>query len=156
MADYARRGDQAQWMRNQAEQTRRMRTARPRRGGIPAPAFTKEGIITVDRVFAPCLFTVEPDFGSDLPEHKQIVGFDGWLGNGASVTITWASNEGFIHEGHVISGSSGAGGNRVVLDEPFIIENGIYGGEFIQPQITAVEFSPIDLSCIVIIETVPI
>lgn len=145
MADYARPGDQARWARSTAEQVRRLRTRRPLRGTVPAPTFIIEGEITTDIVLPPKLIVSE---GGPYPEFKQIIGFDGWLGTGGPVTISWHSNAGAIYTGHEINGGS----NPIVLDEPFIVE----GREWIQIQITAAAPGSYTLSCASIAEMVPI
>lgn len=158
MADYARPGDHARNARSMAEQMRRQRTGRPRRGHVPSPTWVMEGQITMDRFFPPALITLDPVSEGDYPEYKRIVAVDGWLSIG-SCTINWRANDNYFYEGHAIEG----GTKRVVLDgqggrpEPYIIENGDFGGEFIAPEIA--EEPPFDafhLSCIIIVEVVPI
>ncbi len=156
MSDYSRRGDQAQWMRSISEQVRRSRTARPRRGGVPAPGWAWHGAVTLDTFFPPQLLTIDPVDEGEYPEYKRIVGFDGWL-LGGSVTVTWYSEElgTPIYVGHTIVGAGGIA-NRVMLEVPYIIENGSRGGEMIQPLVTAVSGSPEHLTCSFIVETVPV
>ena len=51
MADYARRDDFARFARGQAEQMRRQRTQRPRRGHVKTLTWIMEGEATEDRLF---------------------------------------------------------------------------------------------------------
>lgn len=149
MADYARRGDSARDQRNMSEQIRRLRTRRPLRGAVLTETWMMEGDITTDRYFTPRLITIGQ---GDYPEFKQIIAFDGWLNTGGPVTVSWGSNTTTIASGHAISG----GTNRLVLPTPFVIENGIYEGEFIQPSIDIAPASCRNLGLMAIIETVPV
>ncbi len=156
MADYARRGDQAQWMRNISEQARRLKTARPRRGGAPAPGWAWYGDVTLDTFFPPQLLTIDPVDEGEYPEYKRIVGFDGWLLTG-SVEVAWYSEElgtPILSSHDIVAG--GGIGNRVMLDEPYIIENGVRGGEMIQPYVLGITGTPRHLTCTFIVETVPV
>lgn len=154
MADYARKGDQARWMSSQSRQTRRLRTARPRRGHVAGPTFIAQGQITMDTFFPPKLVTIDPVSEGDYPEHKQIVAVDGWLSVGGPVMVSWSYNEGYFYEEHEISGGS----NRIVLPEPFLIENGdTFGGEWIRPVIAEEPaFDCFHIALTPIIETVPV
>ena len=72
--------------------------------------------------------------------------------SGGSVTVSWRGNEGIFHTGHVIT----PGGPAVTLAEPYIIDNATTSGDWVWPIITAVADSPTELSCSLIVETVPI
>ncbi len=154
MADYARRGDQAQWMRNQAEQMRRMRTARQRRAHVKTLTFREPGEITFVTFFEPCEIAINPAGSRDYPEHKQIVAINGW-GNTGEVTVNWQHNTGYFYEGHVVSGGTG---NRIILPEPFLIEEDPdFGGEWIRPEIAEEPaFTAANFSFSFTVETVPI
>ncbi len=164
MADYARRGDQAQWMANQARQTARMRTARPRRGAMPALSWAMEGPITLDRFFLPTMNTIDPLGDGVYPEHKQIVAVDGWLHSGGNVLISWQANDSYFYEEHLIVVGESGQGNRIWFDgqdgrpTPFIIENGdVFSGEFPRPEIQEEPaFPALHLACFALYETVPI
>lgn len=151
---YFARNDAIRAERARREVMRRLTTNRPRRAHVPSPTWTMEGQITMERYFPPALVTIDPVSDDAYPEHKQVVAVDGWLSVAGPVTISWRHNTGYFYENHEIEGGS----NRVVLPEPFLIENGeLYGGEFLQPEIIAVPaFACFHLSCIAIIETVPI
>jgi hypothetical protein len=161
MAGSPQRGDSARLARSFSEQLRHLRTARPKRAHVKTLSFIMEGGITLDRVFPPALVTIDPA-SSDYPEYKRIVAIDGWLSTGGPVIIDWFSNDGTFYSGHEITTTPGT--NRVLFDglsgrpEPVLIENGdTLGGEFLQPIISD---EPVDtaihLSCMVIIETVPV
>lgn len=149
MADYARRGDQSRDSRRNAESVRRLRTRRPLRGHVPSPTWVVSGTITTDIYLPPALVAIDPHSGGDYPEHKQIIAFDAFLQSGL-VTLNWKSNDGYIYTGHNVE----SGTNRLVLDEPFLIENGAFGGEWIQPEIDDATGAA-NLSCVFIVETVP-
>ncbi len=151
MADYARRGEFARATRRQAEQIRRLKTQRPRRGHVKTLTWIMEGEATEDRFFPPALITIDPVSDGDYPEYKQVVAVHGIV-EGGSVTVTWRGNEGIFHTGHVIT----AGGSAVTLAEPYIIDNSFSFGDWVFPIITAVDDSPTGLSCALIVETVPI
>ncbi len=158
MADYARR-DALRDQRRRAESNRRLRTRRPVRGHVPSPTWAMEGQVTYERFFLPILVTLDPREEGDYPEYKRIVGVDGWVSNSA-VAVSWAHNDGYLYENHAISV---VGPNRVMFDglsgrpEPFVIAYGEIGGEFIRPEILEEPAEPtFHLSCIAILETVPV
>lgn len=155
MSDYPRR-DALKEQRRRAVNIWRAKTTRKLRGGVPAPGWSWFGPVTLDTYFSPQLVTLDPREVGDYPEYKRIVGFDGWLLSG-SVEVSWASYElgTYIKTGHDIVGGAGIT-NRVMLDEPYVITYGVRGGELIQPLITDVEGDAQHLSCIFLVETVPI
>ncbi len=154
MTLYPRRGDAARDARRNAEGVRRLRTGRPRTGNVYTLNFVWAGLLPsnpTDMLIPPALITIDPIGEGDYPEYKRIIGFDGWILGEA--TLKWMSNSSNIVVDHVISGGSG---NRYMLDEPFIIENGAFGGEFIQPEVLDLFPSSSYLTAMCLIETVPI
>jgi hypothetical protein len=153
MTLYARRGDAARATRRDSEALRRQRTGRPRIGHVYTLNFVWAGEMPsnpTDMLIPPALITIDPSGEGDYREFKQIIGFDAWLRG--EVTLKWMHNLGDIHTGHAISGGSG---NRVMLDEPYIIENTIFLGQFIQPEVTAIADTGGEMTAICLIETVP-
>ncbi len=155
MTLYARRGDAARTARRDGESIRRIRTGRPRVGHVYTLNFVWAGTLPTnptDMLIPPALITIDPVGDGDYPEYKQIIGFDAWIIGEA--TLKWMSNSGNIVVDHLISGGSG---NRYMLDEPFIIENGpFFGGEFIQPEVLDLFPTSRDMTAMCLIETVPI
>lgn len=149
MADYARPGGQARWMRSQGEQIRRLRTRRPLRGHVPAPTWALLGEIP-EATMPPLFIPVDPFSEGDYPEYKRIVAVDGRLESG-SVTINWFWDGDWFYEGHVITPG---GDNRIELPTPYIID-GTDGGEWIGPDVVD-STSGVTLSATIIVETVPI
>lgn len=160
MADYARPGDVARGHRSLQEQMRRIKTRRPLRGHVPSPTWQMYGGVTLGTVFLPALITIDPVSEGDYPEHKQIVAVDGYSTGGGDVEISWQDNTGYFYEGHIILGGSGS--NRVVLPEPYIIENwpgtGFdYGGQWIRPSVQAEPAFPVsEIALVAIVEVVPV
>ena len=158
MADHYRRGDQARSSRTQAERMRRVLTGRPRDTNVPSLGWHVYGAVTLEWVFIPQPVALDAGENGE-PEHKQVVAIDGWLST-STVTLNWQHNTGYFYEGHTISGGSG---NRIVFDgqsgrpDPFIIENGDYGGEWLRPEVAEEPESPAFYLCAaVFIETVPV
>lgn len=141
MADFPRRMDQAQWARNQAEQTRRIRTNRPKNWDDHTPTFIIPGPITVDLFVPPKLIIPGTP---NHPCYKRILGFDGWLNSGGPVTINWNNNAGVLLAGHEISGGS----NPVDLPTPFVINE----RQWIQIEITAAPGFNFHLGAAIILE----
>jgi hypothetical protein len=151
MADYARRGDSARTQSSHGRQLRRLRTKRPLAGHVPSPTWVMEGAIDGDRVFPPAPVLIDPGGAGVYPEYKQIIAFDGWLSTG-EVGIDWRDNSSIINTvTHTITAGAD---NRLVLTDPWIIDGVV--NSWIQPVIVAVTGSPMHLSCVYIIETVPI
>lgn len=156
MAEQPQQGDAIRTLYSSAKQIQRERTRRPPRGHVAAPSWTMEGVPAETRFFGRCLICIDPMGDGEYPESKRIIGVHGFIEGGTgSVTVGWYGNYGLIHAGHEIA-IDGEIGNRVLLPEPYIIDNGIMGGEFIVPSITAVDGSPIGLTCAAIVETVPL
>lgn len=134
---YFARSDAVRAERARRESMRRVRTTRPRRGGIATVAFRLEGAINADRRFGRYLFLIDPRNEAVRPEFKVILGFDGMLDAGeltvawihsALGAITWIEG-GAVVSDHVITPG---GNNRVWLDTPVILEN----GEWLRPEIS--------------------
>jgi hypothetical protein len=150
MADYARRGDSARTQSSHGRQLRRLRTKRPLAGHVPSPTWVMEGAIDGDRVFPPAPVLIDPGGDGVYPEFKQIIAFDGWLSTG-EVGIDWFDNATQIGSTHTIT--AGGVDNRLVLADPWIVDGVV--NSWIRPVIAAVTGSPLHLSCVYIIETVP-
>lgn len=151
MADYARPGGQARFLRNQAEQVRRIRTRRPLNWAAKTFTIQVYGEIEVGMIILPTKVMI--DETEDMPEHKQIVAVDGTLLSG-TVTFNWvAQSLGTFHTGHVVTGDGPD--NFVMLDEPFLIENSDRFGEWIGIEVTAATFAS-DLAASFTVQAVPI
>ena len=159
MADYAHDADFGRFNRNQAESNRRIRTRRPLNDQVPVLGWHIEGEITATRVFGPYPLRVHVD----VPEHKQLLGFDAWLEGGDSVTINWQAytlgvgTVDLVAE-HVIN--SGITDNEVIMPEPFIVsgggEEGVPSKSWIRPvYVEAGAYVP-PLCLYMIVQTVPI
>lgn len=147
---YTDRPDLARSYRSQSEGLRRVRTRRPLNDNVPTPGWHIEGAITVGRQIGPHLLRIYDDH----PEHKELLGFNAWLLSGGPVVIQWTVNAGVLLESHTIS--SGVD-NEVLLPEPYIVENGETGGEFLRPVISSVTGTPTAPLCLFFYaRTVPI
>lgn len=163
MASNPQRGDDARLQRSQLEQMRRVWTGRPRDTNVPSLGWHCYGQVTLAWTFLPQ--PVGLDAGeNDEPEHKQVVAIDGYLETeGVDVILDWAHNGGTFYNGHTIVAGGQGTTNRKVFDglsgrpDPFIIENGDLGGEWIRPVVAEEPDVPAFLLCaVVFIETVPV
>lgn len=151
MADYPRR-DAIRAQRDRHEQLRRLRTDRPMHGGAPVLSYFMEGQITFDRRFGPALITRDPLEQGYLAEHKEIIAVDGYLETGVC-TVYWRHETDIFVAEHNISGGS----NRIILPEPYIIENTTFGGSYPQPVILAdPAVASYNLTCYLICQRVPL
>lgn len=155
--DYPRR-DAVRAQRARYEAQRRIRTSRPRRGGLPFITWAMEGLITLDRFFLPHPATIDPLQEGYLPEYKQILAIDGWLHAGGDVTISWQGNDDYFYLNHLIVAGGFGNANRIWLDEPFIIENGeTFGAESVRPEIQLEpEYPAANLACYALYEVIPV
>ncbi len=151
MADYARRGDQARGMRSVQAQVQRLRTRRPRRGHVPVPGWTWFGVVDDLTYFPPALILLDPAGNDEYPEHKQIIGFDGFVLSGGSLTLDWQHvGIATILADHFVEGPS----SRVLLDDPYIVDLAVSDGLLLQPEITDHDGAE-HVSLFYIVETVP-
>lgn len=154
MSDYARRGDQAQWMANQSRQMRRVRTARPLRGGAPSLSWHITGGVTGGMAIGKHPVSLDPTEEGEVPEYKTIVGFDGYVVDGGDVTIAWESLDSGIFSPDI---ELTVNPNRVLLAEPYIIENEPDQAEWIGPTIIADPIQPTDyIVCALVFNRTPI
>lgn len=161
MAPYARR-DAARAAREREAKLHRVRIARPKRGGVPALGFAMYGQITLATTFVKQVLAIDPLGESYLPEHKQIVGVDGWLSVG-EVTVSWTWNDGIFYPDHVITAGEEGASNRIMFDgrsgrpTPFIVEiEALLQGEWIRPEVSEEPGSmSFDINCVPLIESVP-
>ena len=150
---YPLKGDAARLIHNHAVQLNSLRVQRPRNSHVMTLNWEKEGDITLDRVFGPAKVSIDPRVTGKVPEYKEVVAQDGWVQGGGPVIISFKSNDGYFFEDFSIEGSS----NYLELDPPFVVQNGIFKGEFIQPELQAEpEFPAFTLVVMVTIETSPI
>lgn len=154
MADYARQGNNIRASRSLAEQVRRIRVARPKRGHAPVIGWHLEGDITYDRDFTPQLVRLEED--DPWQEYKDLIGFDGYLKTGGPITINWRSNDGYLLLGHQVTTAGAGNANRVFLGDPFIVENGTFNGEFILPEIDTISAASTHLAVYALFRKVPV
>ncbi len=149
---YPLKGDAARLIHNHAVQLNSLRVQRPRNSHVMTINFEKEGPITFDRFFSPALVTVDPRTTGQVPEHKQVIAVAGWLNSG-EVVMSYQHNTGYFFENHVISG----GFNYEELEEPFVVQNGFFKGEYVRPELQEEPDIPsYNLVCMVIIECSPI
>lgn len=151
MAMYAQKGDAARLIHNHSLQLNGLRIQRPRNSHVKTLNFEKEGPITFERFFSPALVTIDPLDSGQVVEHKRIIAVAGWLNEG-EVIISYQHNSGYFFENHVITG----GFNYQELEEPFIIGNGLYKGEYLRPEIQEEPVGAANLMCMIVIETSPI
>ena len=151
MADYARQGDAARTLASHARQIRQLRV-RHLTGHVPSPAFIMEGPITVGRVFPRAPVIIDPLGTGAFAEFKQIVAVDGDLISGGSVTIEWWDTG--VEIATAATTITAGTDNRLTLAEPWVIDPAATA--WVQPVIVDVSGSPLHLSCVFVVETVPI
>lgn len=151
---YPLKGDAARLIHNHAVQLNSLRVQRPRNSHVMTLNWEKEGAITLDRVFGPAKVSIDPRVTGKVPEHKEVVAVDGWIQGGGDCVVSFIGHEGYFYEDFVISAGTS---NYQELDPPFVIQNGIWKGEFIQPELQSEpEFPAFMLVVMVTIETSPI
>lgn len=154
MSDYPRR-DALKDQRRRAANIWRAKTTRKLRGEAPTITWVLEGPITTGRFGCYKSICLDPLGEGDYPQYKRIVGVEGALDAG-TVTIHWGSDNGTGISLDVPSQEIAGVGNYYELPVPYVIGNGTYGREWFWFTIQSVEDEPRNLSCELILETVPV